>query len=255
MKGVNRLHDGTIVHPRGDQRGGGFALLIDHLQEYSVRMAKAGYLSNNSAFFEECIKQYTVYQTLLRNAATGLWSQGKGWVPNAPSALSPGAWSRGHGWLIRGMVESLLYLPPDSSYNSAMKRMLEEIVDALFDVQDQNGMWHAMLHLPFHQSPPESSGSGLIAYSIARAVYDGFLPRNKYLRPAIKAITSLKSYVTNEGAVLNCCYGPGPLTDIAPYCVDSFPANDKHGAGALIYAFTGGIISGEVERAEKKAHR
>ena len=130
---IVRAADGLVTHPRGKHRGGGHAILIDSLQEYAARMAKAGSLSGDESFFRECVQQYELHRKLLRDPQTGLWSQGRGWLDEA-DRLSPGAWSRGHGWMIRGMVDSLRYLPRDSEYFRRMQKMLRETADALLAV-------------------------------------------------------------------------------------------------------------------------
>lgn len=216
-------------------------LLIDYLQEYASRMAKAGWLSGDEAFFEECVNQFVLYKSILKNPETGLWSQGRGWLDD-PAALSPGAWSRGHGWLIRGMVSSLDYLPPDSDYFRTIQEMLKELADALLKVQDENGMWHQLLNRPFDESYPESSGTGLIAYNLAKAHHKGYLDGYKYKHVALRAIRELYNYVGESGEIFGTCKGPGPLYSIKNYLRTSAEIDDPHGAPALIYAFAAEIL-------------
>lgn len=235
---VGRSPEGAITH-KSDQPGR--HLLIDMLQDYASRMAQAGALCGDESYFAECVGQYRIYRRLLRDPNTGLWSQGRGWL-DEPMKLSPGAWSRGHGWLIRGMVESLRWLPKNSSYYLQMQRYLRELADALLRVQDANGMWHQLLNLPFEQSYPESSGTGLICYSLARAYHDGFLKDDRYRLAALKAFDGLRKYVTEDGVVLGACEGPGPLYSIEKYYKSPGKRDEPHGTAAVLFACAGQIL-------------
>ena len=66
-----RSPEGAIMHPRGAQRGGGNAILIDAMQEYAARMARAGAITGDLAWFRECVAQFRIYRTLLRDPRTG----------------------------------------------------------------------------------------------------------------------------------------------------------------------------------------
>lgn len=228
---VNRSPEGAIRL----QTNGKSALLLDYLQEYASRMAKTGYITKDTSYFAETVKQFRLYRNVLRDSLTGLYSQGKGFLYDT-MALSPGAWSRGHGWLLRGMVTSRSYLPDQSDYAKEMEQYIKELSDALLAVQDSNGMWHQLLHLPFEDSYPESSGTGMIAYYMALALHKGYLNGKQYEKAALKAICALDNSVKTDGTILHTCKGPGPLYTIDPWLRTPAKPDDKHGAQALIYA-------------------
>jgi unsaturated rhamnogalacturonyl hydrolase len=235
---VGRSPEGAIGHKPKEP---GRHLLIDYLQDYASRMAKAGYISGDVKYFEDCVGQYRIYRKLLRNPETGLWSQGRGWLDD-PMKLSQGAWSRGHGWLIRGMVTSLKYLPEDSKYYKEMQVMLWELADDLLVVQDERGMWHQLLHLPFEDSYEESSGTAMIAYYFALSIHEGYLEDDKYRKAAIKSFSALKNSVTKDGVVLHTCKGPGPIYSIDNYYRTPAQPDDPHGAPAILFALAGQIL-------------
>jgi rhamnogalacturonyl hydrolase YesR len=235
---VHRSREGAIEHPRGKQRDGGDSMLIDALQDYSSRMAMLGHLIGDTTCFGEAVAQHRIYREIVRDPETGLWCQGRGWG-NDPAALSPGAWSRGHGWLIRGMVDTLLFLPAQSSEAEEMRRTLRELADALIDVQQPDGMWHCLLNRPASESPPETSGTALIAGNMAIAVAEGFLEGAKYSQSAERAFAALPNYVDPNGVVLSVSPGPGPLSDEGPWLVEEFSAGDPHGPFAILFAALG----------------
>jgi rhamnogalacturonyl hydrolase YesR len=218
-----------------------FYLLIDYLQEYASRMSRTGYLTNDTTFFAESVMQFELYREILRNSQTGLYSQGRGWLPDRME-LSPGSWSRGHGWLIRGMVTTLQALPEGSLQYVQLRDYLQELADALLAVQDSSGMWHFLLHLPLEDSYPETSGTGMIAYYLAIACQNGFLNDEKYKVAALNAANALRDQVTMGGTVLNVSPGPGPLRSIDEYLQVPGETDDNHGAQGIIYGMLAEIV-------------
>jgi|GEM_PF-892904 len=235
---VHRSPEGAIEHPRGARRGGGHAMLIDALQDYASRMAMLGQTTGDPAYFREAVDQFRIYRAIVRDPATGLWSQGRGWL-DEPKTLSPGAWSRGHGWLIRGMVDTLILMPPDSNEAAELRGYLRELGDALIQVQQPDGMWHCLLHRPPRESPPETSGTALIAGNLAVAVAEGFLESERYAKAAELAFKALPQYVDDDGVVLSVSPGPGPLFEVEPWAVERFPPGDQHGPFAIFFAALG----------------
>jgi rhamnogalacturonyl hydrolase YesR len=233
---ISRSAEGAILHKDGDT----YALLLDRLQDYASRMAQTGMLTGDTNYYAECALQFRLYRQILRDPATGLYSQGRGWLADT-NALSPGAWSRGHGWLIRGMVDSLLALPPASDEFTEVQGYLQELAAALLAVQGPDGMWHQLIHLPPGESYPDSTGTGLIIYNLAVALHDGFLSGESYRSAADRAYDALLNYVTPEGLILQACPGPGPLREMESYIRTPGRTEDgeSHGPFCVIFACAG----------------
>jgi unsaturated rhamnogalacturonyl hydrolase len=236
---IPRTAEGAITHPRGKRRGGGDAVLIDALQEYASRMARAGQATGEEAYFAEAARQFRLHRAIVRDPASGLWSQGRGWLLEEPQRLSPGAWSRGHGWLIRGLVETLRHTPPESPEAATLRGYLKELADALLAVQQPSGMWHTLLHRPPEESSPEFSGTALISGYLGIALAEGFLEGEPYERAARRAYAALPRSVREDGVIESVSPGPGPLMEEEPYAGRTFPPGEEHGAFALFYAATG----------------
>lgn len=202
--------------------------LIDNLQAYATWMARAGYISGDESFFEECVKQYRLYTESLLDE-NGLYSQGRGWADDE-SFISPGAWCRGQGWVIKGMVESLKYLPKHSSYHKEMKTYMTNFSRNLMKFQDKRGMWHQLVEEMC--SYPETSGSSLIAYSlnISKLSEEASLS-------AQKCVEALVGFVKN-GNILNCSFGTGPLQTKEAYRYRVAIVSDTHAAGCVLLAFS-----------------
>jgi unsaturated rhamnogalacturonyl hydrolase len=225
----------------------GHYLLIDHMQEFASRMARAGFISGDTAYYSLCTQQFRIYQSLLQNPETGLWSQGRGWRLD-PQAISPGAWSKGHGLLLRGLVGSLRFLPHSSIWYKEVQEILVKTADALLKVQDSEGMWHQLLDQPFTESYAETSGTGLIAWNLALALQDGILQGKKYEDSAKKACKAMRQYATKEGVVLGACTGDGPLDSVDAHLHRPAEPDSPEGVPAMIYAMAAEML---LERARK----
>lgn len=208
-------------------------IFVDMLQAYAVRMAAAGKLSGDGAFFDEAAAQYKLQRDALRDPETGLWSQGRGWGPGA-DFIAPLAWLRGQGWVIRGMVECLALTPPEHPAAGILRELLHEFSRDLLRLQDARGMWHQVPHRA--DSYPETTGTGLITHYLLRAAAAGFLPADPYRTAGERALAALCGFVTRDGTVLNGSFGCGPLLNVADYLYRPAPPGDAHTAGTTLLA-------------------
>lgn len=248
LKEEDRNEIGAVVHPRGRERGGGHAMLIDSAQEYFARMARAGKHSGDEAYFKEIAEQVALYRKILRNETTGLWHQGRGWISGKPEETSPGAWSRGHGWLLRGLSTAALEIPRDRPEFAQIQAVCQELADALLPLQQPSGLWPCLLSYPAGKSPLESSGTAMIATALSKLWRAGILPDDRIRDAARRAFTVLPAYVRADGQVLGVSPGPGPLESLDAYFTESFPPGNDHGTFALLFA------ASEAARFEKHLH-
>ncbi len=232
---VHRTEEGAIML----NHEGNHYVLIDYLQEYTSRMAKTGYLTNDESYFEEVVKQFSLYRSIVKYPETGLYSQGRGWLDDK-TELSPGAWSRGHGWVLRGLVTSMLYMP--EKYQNKLKPILKEVAEALMKVQADDGMWHIMLHLPVEMSAPDVSGTGMIAYYLATAIDKGWLTASEYEKKVKKASLKLQDFVSDKGEIISSSKGPGPLYSTEDYINYTPEIDEKHGFQGMIYGMLAQLI-------------
>ncbi len=232
-----RSFDGAISH-YGDPKMG--RILIDQLQDYSARMARAGWLSGDESFYREAVNQYRLFRDALRDPKTGLWGHARGWYED-PRNVTTTPWARGHGWLMKGFVETLSYLPEDSNEAKQMRSWLNDFARSLLKYQDDQGMWHQVLNRP--ESYAETSSTALISYYFARAVRQGYLDEKTFREPAIKAYEGLlKHSVAADGTVYRTCRGTGPQRTVEDYLVRETPLNDQHGIAAVIFACSGRVL-------------
>lgn len=240
-----RMLDEVVKSPEGGvlhRHQGAHRLLIDYLQEYTSRLAKTGYLTNDTTLFSEIVNQFLIYEEIVRDSTTGLWKQGRGWCSDT-TKLSEGAWSRGQGWLLRGVISSMGYLP--ESYQQELTPTLQRLANALLKVQADDGMYHILLNLPKDQSAPDVSGTGMIAYYMSVGVHHGWLDEDTFRPSILRATEALKKYISENGRILSSSKGPGPLCDQEEYIGYTPEIDEKHGFQGAIYGMIAEMMLNE----------
>lgn len=215
-------------------------LLVDYMHGYATRLASAASLGGEAAWFDIAVHQFLGYANVLRDPDTGLWHLARDYGDN-PGTLSPGAWSRGHGWLLRGMANTLRWLPPEHPGRPPLQALLLQTLETLAPLQDDQGMWHVLLHRPWSDSEPETSGTAFIAHAIARAITDTHLPTDPWTKIAEAAITGVCAQVDEHGTIHNVCSSPGLMwdEDELRYLHQPLPPGDPHGPPTVLYACLG----------------
>jgi unsaturated rhamnogalacturonyl hydrolase len=217
------------------------AILIDHAQEYASRMAKAGWLSGDQSYYEEALTQLRLFRAALHDPASGLWGHGRGWYGTAKTVHST-KWGRANAWLLRGLVETLKYLPAGSTYARETSAMLTELAAALVKYQDAEGLWHQVIDRP--DSFAETSGSALICYDFARAVHGGWLPEQPYRYVASKAFKGLARHkISRDGTVYGTAVMNPPLPTAEDYMRWRTPVDDPYGVAAVLLCTAGQLLS------------
>jgi Glycosyl Hydrolase Family 88 len=225
-------------------------VLIDNAQEYASRLAKAGALSNDAAFYRESAEQLKRLRAALRDPESGLWSHGRGWYASAETVTTT-KWGRAQAWILRGLVESLSYLPPRSREHQEIAAMLTDLAQSLLRYQDGQGFWHQVVDRP--DSYQETSSTAFISYYFARAVDQGLLPRQPYQQVSATAFEALaRGAISVEGVVYGTCEKTPPLSTIEAYLRRSTPVNDPHGVATVLLAVSGQALIAREEAAPRK---
>jgi len=237
---VARSFDHSVAYRYRPETG---RIFVDYVQGYALWMARAGWLSGDTSFFDEAAAQYQLFRNVLRDTKTGLWSQGRGWGPSR-DFISPLGWLRGHGWILRGMVESLTYIPVGHPAHERMRSMLTEFATDLLRYQDRRGMWHQVPHRM--DSYQETTGTGFITHYLSRAVAQGLLPEAVFRPPAERAAAALAGFVTRDGTVLSGSAGCGPLLKVEHYLHRDAPPGEPHTNGTVLMGLSGpSLLAGQ----------
>ncbi len=228
LQTIPRTPEGAVcIRHKGENN-----MLIDFLQNYMIRMARAGWLTGDTAFYNEISTQLKIYSEILQYPDSKLFSQGRGWLTDK-QLISPSAWLRGQAWLMRGLVTSLQYVPKNSKYGEFLIENLNIFANALLLKQDKSGMWHNLPLLSHNASYPEVSGSAMIAYYMLSAYDKGYLSDKKFCKAALKSKKAIRKYINTDFSIRSISPGPGTL-----YAVDEYKTNaeadNPHGTQAVI---------------------
>lgn len=215
-------------------------VLIDNTQEYISRLAKAGALSGDPAFYQESAEQLERLRDAFYDPATGLWNHGRGWY-TAAETMSDTKWGRAQAWILRGLVETLSYLPRESKEHKQVSDVLLEFSQSLVRYQDTKGFWHQVVDRP--ESYQETSSTAFISYYFARAVNQKLLPEQPYRRSSVTAFQALtREKISADGVVYGTSEMTPPLQSPEQYFKRNTPTNDPHGVAAVLLSASGQLL-------------
>lgn len=118
-------------------------------------------------------------------------------IPIAP------AWARGQSHALYGLVYTMEELADDDPARATIIDLLDKVGRGLLAHQDAaTGLWRNLIDQP--DSRLESSGSTGIVYTYARAVREGWLPRDRYESMLRQAWDGLRSLYWRGGLAANC---------------------------------------------------
>jgi unsaturated rhamnogalacturonyl hydrolase len=160
----------------------------------------------------------------------GLWLHAA-WVKENRRSLYK--WGRANGWAMVTTVEVLSAMPENHPDRQALIDILKKQVAGVKKLQKPSGLWAQVLDHP--ELWDETSCSAMFAYSIARGVRRGWLPKED-LEVARKAFAGVMKNVTPDGQVLEVSEGTGIGETLEFYRDRKRPVNDHHGPGPVMFA-------------------
>jgi rhamnogalacturonyl hydrolase YesR len=193
---------------------------------FLVRRAKQ---TNNPALLDDAARQVRGFARRQQDA-DGLWYHAA-WVKE--NRRSPYKWGRANGWAMVTTVEVLSAMPDDHPDRAALIDILRKHVAGVKKHQKPSGLWPQVLDHP--ELWDETSCSAMFAYSIARGVRRGWLPKED-LEVARKAYAGVMRNVTADGQVLEVSEGTGIGETLEFYRDRKRPVNDHHGPGPVMFA-------------------
>ena len=164
-------------------------------------------LSNDSARFDDVVKQFEIMEKHARDPKTGLlyhgWDEShlQKWA-NPITGTSPEFWSRAMGWYMMGLVDVLDYIPAKHKGRAELIAILNRLCDAIVKCQDKKeGVWWQITN---KKDQPlnylESSSSAMFVYGMAKAIRKGYIG-NKYVAALEKGYKGLiKNFIQKDSA-------------------------------------------------------
>lgn len=193
---------------------------------FLIRRAKQ---KNDPALLDDAARQVKGMSKRQQDA-DGLWYHAA-WVKE--NRRSPYKWGRANGWAMVTTVEVLSALPDNHPDRQALVDILKKHVAGVAKHQKASGLWAQVLDHP--ELWDETSCSAMFAYSIARGVLRGWLPKEN-LEIARKAYAGVMRNVTPDGQVLEVSEGTGIGETLEFYRDRKRPVNDHHGPGPVMFA-------------------
>ncbi len=204
IKAVHTLRGQMATQPRTSE--GGFwhkqrypnQMWLDGLYMASPFLAQYGARFNEPALFDEVEKQILLIDRHLYDPVAGLhkhaWDEARvqTWA-DKQTGLSPNFWSRSIGWYGMAIVDVLDTLPVTQPGIDGVVSALRHVADGAVKWQDpQSGAWWQVTDQGTRSGNYlEASGSSMLVYTLAKAVNQGYLPREKYLPAILKGYEGL----------------------------------------------------------------
>lgn len=217
---------------------------LDGLYMAGPLCSKYGVMSGKNEYCEMAVNQAILMYENMRDEKNGLLYHGwddsfvAEWS-NKNTGLSQEKWSRAMGWFTVATVDILETLGINYSRCDKLLEYVKKIFASLVKVQKENGYWCQVIDKPDEKGNwEETSGTCLIAYSMAKAVRLGFINKNYALnaKKAYEAVVdSLKENEKGEIILEKICIGTCIEEGTYQHYINrKTVANDLHGGGAFL---------------------
>jgi rhamnogalacturonyl hydrolase YesR len=131
------------------------------------------------------------------------------------------------------MTELLRDLPRDHGKRPRIEKGYQTMMAALLRYQPPAGAWRQLLD--HEESWPESSGTGMFAFSLISGVRNGMLSTATYGSAARRAWIALAGYVDQNNDVTSVCEGTNKLNSLEYYLLRKRRTGDFHGQAPLLW--------------------
>lgn len=159
-----------------------YQMWLDGIYMASPFYAEFGKTFAEPAAFDDVARQIILIEKHTRDPQTGLlyhaWDESKQqrWA-DPQTGCSPHFWGRAMGWYAMAIVDVLDYLPSEHPQREGILAILERLIGAIIDVQDEStGLWYQVLDQGQRAGNYlEASASCMFVYAMAKAVRQGYL--------------------------------------------------------------------------------
>ena len=223
--GQARLADGTLVRTWPKKH----TLWADDLNMGLSFMTRYATHYNDSLMLKDAILQVDNFNAHLWDDKAKLFWHA--WYEETGSVAGY-YWGRCNGWVMRGTVDLLDCLDPESEDFQRIRGYLQRQVDGIRPLQQKSGMWRNVLN---KKSYEETSCTAIFAGCIAHAIRNGWID-TEYSEMAIKAWNALKAKYIEDGQLNKVCVGTGIMDSVKGYATRPTKDGDTHGAGLILTA-------------------
>jgi rhamnogalacturonyl hydrolase YesR len=205
---------------------------VDQISTKGVFMARMGKLTGEAKYFDYCVKEVLVTDSLFYDPMSGLYNQY--YYPHIQVSNNI-KWLRGSGWAAMGLVNILSCMPKDHpGYNEVLK-VFKKITVGISAYQTKSGLWRHLVNRA--DCFEETSGSTYIVYAIAKGINEGFLG-SEFRDVAMAGWQGIVSMQDAEGNIKNVTSSVSGSTSPAYYYNNSIDESNAHLYGPLFLAGT-----------------
>jgi unsaturated rhamnogalacturonyl hydrolase len=227
MNKEHKLKDGTLARNRPQPN----TIWLDDLFMAVPALAQMGKLTGDKKYYDEAVKQVLQISDRMFDKSKGLYMHG--WVEGM-TEHPEFHWARANGWAILTKVELLDVLPENHPGRPKILALLKAHVKGLAAQQSGSGFWHQLLDRS--DSYLETSATAIYAYSIAKAINNGWIDGLSYAPMTLLAWNAVSTKINKDGQVEGTCVGTGMGFDPAFYYHRPISPFAAHGYGPVIMA-------------------
>ena len=236
LMSFDRSTEGGFFHKR-DPR-----MQIDDLYMEGEFLAEYAQVFERIGELDEALRQTGLMEKYMRDPDTGLWAHA--WFEQAadpfPAGPTPFFWGRGMGWAAMAVVDMLDWWHAEHTGRDSLISIFQRYAQAIANVQDSTtGVWWQVLDQPGREGNfPESSGSCMFVYALAKGVRLGYID-SSYWDIVEKGYQGILDQFIQENAdgtltITNVCPGQAPGETYSRYV--RTPYENGHALGPFIMA-------------------
>lgn len=209
-----------------------YKVWLDGIYMIQPFMAEYAYYTGDTAQLDAITNRFEWIYTNMRESGTGLYYH----AANSSTSHVGYHWTRAIGWYAMAIVDVMQYMSGDNL--ATMQTILKDLVDNMLPYQDSStGMWANLCDKSVTSTNRlETSGTSMMAYTIAKAVNKGWLAKS-YLDYAKQAFTGMTENKLSNGS-LSDIYFKASATGSNNYENTSYYySNEGKGVGPYIMAY------------------
>jgi unsaturated rhamnogalacturonyl hydrolase len=241
IEGEPRLLDGIPNHfgHNGMSHFYPKSIWVDSIMMFSVFPAIFASENNDQDLLKYASGLPAVFSKYLQDSIKGLWHHSY-WAKR--NKAYPGKdifWGRGNGWVMAALPMLLERLPDSNEDKKGIIAIFQKTAAALLSCQREDGLFRTLLE---QKSYEETSCTALIASGFYAGIRLGYLAKNTYATPALKAFNAVMAKIKTDDRghfVLTDISGPTiPLWPIPKlyYRLIGKKPNWSYGVAALVFA-------------------
>jgi rhamnogalacturonyl hydrolase YesR len=190
--------------------------------------ARLGVPAHNQTELDAMAKMFAYTESHIYDKKASLWWRDSRWVGTTQH------WSRGNGWIVLALTDTVAALPAGDANRAHYVDLLNAMFAKLKATQQAGGYWTADVDHPAAYPAPESSGTSLFTYGLARGIQLGYVDSATYLPVVQKAWTWLRTKALRSNGVVG--YVQGPSSHPSQYQPISSTATSNYGVGMFLMA-------------------